>query len=121
MRRPDAAIALGVGHHGFDLLYSAEHRAKRDEIAVRQARNDARQRGLADAGRSPEDDGAELVALDLDAQRLARAEDVLLADELIERRRTHPFGQRPGGVFFDARQRVRLKQAHVDMRCLCAI
>ncbi len=77
------AVALGIGHHSLDLLYAAEHGAKRDEIAMGETRDDSRQSGFADARRSPENDGTELIALDLLAQRFARREDMLLACELL--------------------------------------
>ena len=38
--------------------------------------------------------------LDLRAQRLARPEQVFLADKFVERLRTHPVGQRPPGLRF---------------------
>ncbi len=49
---------------------------------------------LPTPGGPPQDDGAELVALDLPAQRLVRPQDVLLAHELFERARPHALGQR---------------------------
>ena len=54
--------------------------------------------GLADAGRSPEDERAEIVALDLDAERLAGGDEVLLADELVEGARTHAVGERASAI-----------------------
>ena len=56
--------------------------------------DDPRERRLAGAGRSPEDDRLQQVALDRVAQRRARAEQLLLADELVERARPHPLGER---------------------------
>ncbi len=53
-----------------------------------------RERGFADARRTPQNDRTELIALDLHAQRLARSQDVLLADEFLERVRTHALGER---------------------------
>ena len=58
------------------------------------ARDQLGQRGLADARRSPENDRGQLVALDLAAQRLAGAEDVLLADEIFQALGPHALGQR---------------------------
>ena len=49
---------------------------------------------LPDARRPPQDHRGQLVALDLLAQRLARAEDVLLPDEVLQALRAHALGQR---------------------------
>ena len=56
--------------------------------------DDAGQGGLAGAGRAVEDHAAELVGLDGAAQEPARADDVLLADELVQRARPHARRQR---------------------------
>ena len=53
-----------------------------------------RQRRLAGARRAPEDDRLQAVVLDRLAQRTARAEQRLLADELVERARAHALGER---------------------------
>ena len=87
--------AFGVGHHLLDFLDAGQHCGEFDEIGVRHARDDLGQRRLADTGRPPEDERAGIVALDLHAQRLARSEDVLLPNKLVERARTHAIGQRP--------------------------
>ena len=56
--------------------------------------DDHGQRGLAGTGRPPQDDGREKpVGFDGAAQELARPDDVLLADELVQRARAHPGGQ----------------------------
>ncbi len=93
---PGAVLArpLGIGHHLLDFLDAGQHRGKFDELGVGHARDDFGQRGFADARRSPEEQRAGVVTLDLDAQGLAGSEDVLLADKLIERARTHAIGQR---------------------------
>ena len=54
--------------------------------------------GFADAGRSPEDHGGGVVALDLHAQRLAGAEEVLLADVFVEGAGPHALGERSGAA-----------------------
>ena len=56
--------------------------------------NQARERGLAGAGRAPEDDRLQQVALDGFAQRPARADQLLLALDLVERARAHALGER---------------------------
>src|SRR5699024_8497413 len=50
------AETLGIGHHGLDLLDAAEDSAERDKLAPGDARDQLRERRLADAGRSPEND-----------------------------------------------------------------
>ena len=65
-----------------------------DEVRVRHLGDHPRERRLAGAGRSPEDDRLQQVALDRFAQRLAGREDVVLADDLVERARAHALGER---------------------------
>ncbi len=89
-----ARFALGIRHHFFNFLDAGEHRAERNKFRAREPRNQARQRGLAAARRSPEEHGAEIVIFNLHAQRLAGAEEFFLADEFIERARAHAFGKR---------------------------
>ena len=76
------------------------------------ARDEAGERGLPYPGWPPENDGAEGVALDLRAQRLARAEDVFLAGVLFERLRTHAVGKRPAFVGAGGFGQRRVEQAH---------
>ena len=92
-----AAGVFGGGHHVLDFADAAEHRAEGHEFGVRAAGDQARQRGLAAAGRSPEDHRAEVIALDGYAQRLAGAEQCLLAGELLEGARAHALGERRVG------------------------
>src|SRR5438045_397110 len=63
----------------------------------RSLSSSARQRRLARARGTPEDDRLQQIALDGFAQRPAACEKVALADEFVERARTHPLGQRGGG------------------------
>ena len=58
------------------------------------ARDQARQRRLAGAGRAPEDDRAQPVMVDGLAQRPAGSRERFLADELVQRARPHPLGER---------------------------
>ncbi len=71
-----------------------------------------RQRSLAGSWRSPEDERADVVALDLDAQRLAGRDQMLLADELIERPRTHAISERTSAVAGGVAARDGLEKAH---------
>src|SRR5580692_5797469 len=61
-------------------------------------RDDLCQSGLARPRRAPEDERANIVALQLGAQRLPGRNQMLLANKLIERPRTHAVGKRPGTV-----------------------
>ena len=72
-----------IGHHLLDFLDAGQHRRKLYEAGLGDARNDLRQRGLAYARRPPEDDGAGVIALDLQPQRFARRQNVLLADKFL--------------------------------------
>ena len=53
--------------------------------ASKASRHQPRQRGLADTGRSPQDHRMRLAGLESQPQRLARAEQVRLADDVVER------------------------------------
>ena len=92
--------ALGRGHHVLDFLDAGEDGAERDEFRAREARDEPRERRLAAAGRAPENHRAEFIALDLRAQRFARAEQRFLADEFLERARAHAVGKRTRGPAF---------------------
>ena len=86
----------GGDHHLLDLLDAAHDGGELDEAGLGGFGNDLGQGGFAHAGRTPEDHGAGIVALDLHAQGLAGAEQVLLAAVLLQGARTHPLGQRRG-------------------------
>ena len=60
-------------HRLADVLHAGEHRRERDELGVEGLRHQARERGLARAGRSPQDHRVRLAGLEREAQRLARA------------------------------------------------
>ena len=98
-RAPSAptAIVFGFCHHRANFLDSRQDRAEGDESRARHARDDARERRLSGSGRSPENDRLQPIALDGASQRTALAEEILLADELVEGLRPHPFGERRGG------------------------
>ena len=87
------AGAIRVGHDLLDFLDAGEHGGKFDELGLGDPGDDFRERGLAGAGRSPEDHRSGIVAFDLDAQRLAGADEVFLSDKFFERARTHAVGE----------------------------
>ena len=82
--------------------------------------DDAGQRRLAAAGRAEEDQRGDAVGFDGAAQQLARPQDVRLPDELVERARAHPVGQRS---FFGlvARGSVLEEVGHGYWFCACSI
>ena len=79
-----AEVALGLLDDRADLLDAGVERGQRDEAALGGAGDDVRDRGLAGAGRAPQDQRHRRVALDQPAQRRARAEQVPLADDLVQ-------------------------------------
>ena len=113
VRVPYCARAFGLGHDLLDLLDAGHDGGELDEVGLGDARDDLGERGFAGAGRSPEDHRAGVVVVDLRAQRLAGPEQMLLADELIERARPHAIGQRPGAVARTVAARDGLEQTHV--------
>ncbi len=95
-------------HRGTDILDPGHHGRELDELRVGAPGDEPRQRRLAGAGRSPEDQGVQLPGLDGAAQRLARTEHVLLADDFLQRSRPHPIGERPRRI-----GRARIGRAHL--------
>ena len=85
---------LGVRQNHLHVLDAAQDAAEGYELALRGRGDDARQGGLAGSGRSPQDDRSERVRLDLAPKGLARAQESLLSDELVERAGPHALGQR---------------------------
>ena len=78
-----------VAHHAPQIGDAGADRRDRREMRAGLLRDDARERRLAGSGRSPQDHRRNLIGLDRAAQRAARADDLLLADELFERARPH--------------------------------
>ena len=89
---PRPMHSLGAGHDGFDVLDTAQHGTERDKLAAGGAGDDAGQSRFPDPGRAPQDHRAQLVALDLSAQRFARSKKVLLANEFGKGQRPQPIG-----------------------------
>ena len=79
------ACALRSLGRGTDVLHAGHHRRQRDELGIAGLSDQARQRGLAGAGRPPQNHRMQVTALEHATQRLARAEQMRLADEVIER------------------------------------
>src|SRR5690606_28314404 len=89
---------LGLTQDLADARHAFRDRAERDEDGARALGDDAGERRLPRPGRAPEDEAADLVALDQRAERAARAEDVLLAGERVDRTRAHAGGERGAGI-----------------------
>src|SRR5271166_319654 len=106
------AGTLGVGHDLLDLFDPGEHSGELDKLRFGQACDDLGQSSFARARRSPEDERAGVIAVDLGAQGLARTNEMLLADELIRRARTHAIGERPSAVGRGIGGRDGLEEAH---------
>ena len=82
--RRDALDVRDPGRHGGEEL----------EVRVDGPRDEAREGRLAAAGRAPEDErGFELPVLEDAPEDLPFADEILLADELVEAPRTHPLRQ----------------------------
>ncbi len=81
----------GGRHHLLDLLDAAHDGGELDEAGLRGFSNDFGESGFAYAGRTPEDHGAGVVALNLHAEGFAGAEQVFLAAVFLEGARTHAF------------------------------
>src|SRR5579863_1853785 len=92
------ARPFSVGHDLLDFLDAGQHSRELDELSFGHARNDLRQRGLAGSRRSPEDEGARIVALDLNAERFAGSDQMLLAHKFIKRPGTHAVSERTVAV-----------------------
>ena len=88
-----ASSILRRRHDFLDLFDSGQHRAERDEVRLCQLGDDTGKRCLARAGRSPKDDRLKQIALDGFAKRLAGTEDLVLADDVVERLWTYALGQ----------------------------
>ena len=92
------AGAFGISHDLLDFLDPGQHRRELNKLRLSHASDDLGQRSLARPRRAPENERANIVALKLRAQRLSRRNQMLLANKLIQRPRTHTVGQRPGAI-----------------------
>src|SRR5207253_1941697 len=90
-RGAQGLLALGDGLA--DVGDRARDRRERHEPGLRGGSDDAGEGGLAGAGRPPEDDGAEAVGGDQVAERAVGADEVRLADELVEGPGPHARGE----------------------------
>ncbi len=93
-RAARAALTAGRVDHRPDVLDAGGQCRHRHEPPVGGARHQVRDGGLAAAGWPPQDHRHGGGTGDQLAQRCARGEQVLLADQLIQGDRAHPYGQR---------------------------
>ena len=105
--RAEAGGLFGLDHDLLDLLDAGEDGGELDEAGLGALGDDLGEGGLADAGRAPEDHGGGVVALDGEAERLAGAEEVLLAGVFVEGARAHALGERGAAVG----ERLRVRRA----------
>ena len=92
-----AVLAEAIAGAGDDLAHVLDaraHRRQRFERLGGDAGDEPGDRCLARAGRSPQHDRRQAVALDQDPQRTSRPEQVLLPDDLVEGARPQPRRQR---------------------------
>src|SRR5438034_2837049 len=72
----------------------AFHAAQTHELRVRPVGNYVRERGFSCAGRTRKNYGWQTIGFDCTAQKFPRRENMFLADEFVERARTHARGER---------------------------
>ncbi len=92
-RAPLGRGLLRLGHGIANVLDAGLHRRQRDELRLRARGDQPRERGLAGAGRAPQDQRVRLSGRDGLVERLARGEQMRLPDELLERARAHAIGE----------------------------
>jgi hypothetical protein len=92
-----AQLVLGLRDHLSQLLHPVQHGGEPDGAHAARLAQQPRQRGLAGARRTPQDERFEPSARQQIAQDPAGAEEMLLADELVDRPRPHALRQRGAG------------------------
>src|SRR5207247_317718 len=100
-----AQPALRLGDDLADTGHSLRHGRERLEVAIGVVRDEAGERRLARPGRAPEDAGPDLAAANQLAEGLSGAQQVLLAQELLQCARPHAGGERLGGTVEEGRVR----------------
>ena len=88
---------LGLLVNLAQVRHPGHHRRELHQWLVQAPGEQASKRGLAGAGRPPQDDRAELAAGEHAPERRVRAEQVVLADQLIQGLRAQPVGERLAG------------------------
>ncbi len=89
-----ARSILGLGDGRAHVGDARHDRAQRREVGTDGGRQQPCQAGLPGAGRSPQEQAGQVAAGDAPAERAALADEVGLADELVEGPGSHPRGER---------------------------
>src|SRR5579864_796156 len=115
--RPRAVLLcpLRIGHDLLDLLNPRQHGREFNELCLGHVCDDLCECGLASPGRSPENNRARIITLDLHPQRLPRPDQMFLPDVFVQRSRTHAVRKRPRRIGRAARIRDGLKQIQSDL------
>src|SRR5439155_5975307 len=87
-------LQAGALDHLADFLHARGDRAERDEMAPACPRDEARERGLARARRTPGNHRRKLSSLDRALEKASGPQELLLPEEFLEAPRTHPLGER---------------------------
>ena len=87
-------LAARLLHQRPDLFDRGAGGGKGHELRAGLVGDDARQRRLAGAGRAPEDHRRDAVALDGGAEKASLAEELIEADDVLDRAGAEPLGQR---------------------------
>ncbi len=93
-----ASGIFGFVHHFLDFSDSGSHSREVHEIALRRRSDDSCQCGLAGAGRSPQNHGLHLIAVNHPAQNLSRSDQMFLADIFLNGFRPHAVCKRAGDM-----------------------
>ncbi len=88
-------FACGALDHVAHVAYACRHGGERDERCTRRiAREQARERRLAAARRTPEDQRGQVACLRESTQGSLRADEFALSHDFVENARPHPVGER---------------------------
>jgi hypothetical protein len=110
---PILPCPLRVSHDLLDLFDPGEHRREFNKLRLGHIGDDFGERSLARTWRAPEDDGASVIALDRNPQRLPRPDQMFLPYIRVQGARTHAIGERPRSIVRAAGIRHGLKKAHL--------
>ena len=80
---------LRMVHHAPRVRDTGAHRGELLEVGADRHREQVRERGLPGAGRTPQDDGGKVTAVDQLRERLALTEEMVVPDEFLEVARAH--------------------------------
>ena len=85
--------AFGLVYDIPDILYTGRNRGQLIEIALQRLGDDMGERGLSHPGRSPENEGRQVPALDHGPENAARSDQMPLSHVSVQIRRPHPLGK----------------------------